>query len=128
VTEDMVFALIPISGITLGLGTAMLRLWLEYRKKRDLFQLHHIERMTAIDKGIDLPPLPSQYFADDRRASSDYLRYALIWSLAGIAFSGALYVTSQSLWVWGSIPVAVGIAYLLFYQIERTAGGRSKIN
>ena len=123
----MVFALIPISGITLGLGTAMLRLWLDYRKKRELFQLHHVERMAAIDKGIDLPPLPSQYFADYRLASADYLRYALIWSLAGIAFSGALYVTSRSLWVWGLIPVAVGIAYLLFYRIERGAGGTPKI-
>lgn len=125
-TEDMVFALIPISGITLGLGTAMLRLWLNYRRQRDLFQLNHLERMAAIDKGIDLPPLPLQYLADNRRAVADYLRYALVWSLAGIAFSGALYMTSRALWVWGLIPVAVGIAYLLFYQIERKAGKNSK--
>ena len=121
-TEDMVFALIPISGITLGLGTAMLKLWLDYRKKRDLFQLHHAERMAAIDRGIDLPPLPPQFFADYQRASTDYLRYALIWLFAGIAFTVALSVTSQALWVWGLIPVAVGIAYLAFYQVERKAG------
>ena len=125
-TEDMVFALIPISGITLGLGTAMLKLWLDYRKKRDLFQLHHAERMAAIEKGIDLPPLPPQFFADYQRASTDYLRYALIWSLAGIAFTVALFVTSQALWIWGLIPIAVGIAYLLFYQVELRAGRTHK--
>jgi len=30
-------------------------MWLDFRKKRELFQLHHAERMAAIEKGIDLP-------------------------------------------------------------------------
>jgi Domain of unknown function (DUF6249) len=125
VTEDMVFALIPIAAITMGLGTAMLWTWLDYRKKRDFFQLHHAERMAAIEKGIDLPPLPPEFFADyqrRRRAPEDSLRHGLVWLLVGIAVTVALSLTYRGQWGWGLVPLAVGIANLLFYWISQRAG------
>ena len=46
----------------MGLGVGMLKLYLDYRKKREVIQLHHAERMAAIDKGIELPSLPPNSF------------------------------------------------------------------
>ena len=42
----------------LGVGIGMLALWIDYRKKRDIFELHHKERMLAIERGMEVPPLP----------------------------------------------------------------------
>jgi hypothetical protein len=47
---------IPIVAIVFGISVAMLGMWLDFRKKREMFELHHAERMAAIEKGIDLPP------------------------------------------------------------------------
>lgn len=130
-TENMVFALMPIIAIAMGLGTGMLKIWLDYRRKRDLFQLHHAERMAAIDKGVDLPTLPPEFFADyqtRRRTAADSLRPGLVLSLVGIALTVALFLTYREYWVWGLIPLAVGIAHLLFYRIEQRAGTPSKSN
>jgi len=57
--------MIPIVAIVMGLGIGMLKLWLDFRKKRDILQAHHTERMAAIEKGIDLPPLPAQFYGSN---------------------------------------------------------------
>ena len=45
--------MIPIIAIVMGLGLGMLKIWTDYRKKREILQAHHAERMAAIEKGID---------------------------------------------------------------------------
>src|SRR5580658_1417162 len=75
--------LIPIIAIVMGLSVAMLCLYLDFRKKRELFQLYHAERMAAIEKGIELPPLPPEFFGDsgDREPkASRHRRQGLILS------------------------------------------------
>jgi hypothetical protein len=57
--------LIPIVAIVMGLGIGMLKLSLDYRKKREILQAHHAERMAAIEKGIELPPLPPQFYGPE---------------------------------------------------------------
>jgi hypothetical protein len=113
--------MVPIVAIVLGLGMGMLSLWLDFRKKRELFQLHHAERMAAIEKGIDLPPLPPEFFADQKRVDRGptvYFRRGIMWLLIGIAVTVALWGTGEHEYWWGLIGVAVGVAYLLSYQVE----------
>lgn len=122
--KHVVALFIPIMAIVMGIGTAMLAMWLDYRKKREIFQLHHSERMAAIEKGVDLPALPPEFFADYRRESrapARYLRSGLMWLLVGVAVTVALYETrlSELSWSWGLVPMAVGIANVLFYAFAR---------
>jgi Domain of unknown function (DUF6249) len=113
---------IPIVAVTLGLGLAMLGMWLDYRKRREVFQLHHAERMAAIDKGIDLPPLPPEFFQGRKRAARTpfcYLRNGVMWSFIGIAVTLALWGTQESSAWWGLIPISVGVGYLVCYLYLR---------
>jgi hypothetical protein len=133
---EILGVMIPIVAIVLGLGVGMLKLWLDYRKKRDILQAHHAERMAAIEKGIELPPLPPQFFGSETTSPPDmlqqqlkgrhvalpYLRSGLMWLLIGIAISVALYANHDSsaahnaAW-WGGVPAAFGLSKLLFYFI-----------
>jgi hypothetical protein len=113
---------IPIVAIVLGLGVAMLGMWLDYRKKREMYQLHHAERMAAIEKGIDLPPLPLEFFQGHKHRDVTpftYLRRGMMWSLIGVAVTVALWGTGRSNFWWGLVPTGVGVAYLLSYLVER---------
>ena len=115
---------IPIVAIVFGIGVAMLGMWLDFRKKRELFQLHHAERMAAIEKGIDLPPLPPEFFQDNKQPPTPYkyLRRGLMWLLIGIAVTTALWATHDKDFWWGFVPVAVGAAYLITFLFERSRG------
>jgi hypothetical protein len=134
---EILGVMIPIVAIVMGLGVGMLKLWLDFRKKRDILQAHHAERMAAIEKGIELPPLPPQFYeAESYAKSSDrlqeqlkgrhvalpYLRSGLMWLLIGIAISVALYAdhdnagAHHAAW-WGGVPAAFGLSKLLFYFI-----------
>jgi hypothetical protein len=113
--------LIPVIAIVMGIGIGMLSLYLDYRKKRSMYELHHKERMAAIEKGMDVPPLPPEFFANPRqrvRTRSDYLRRGLIWLLVGGAITVALYSNEKQESLWGLVPAAVGLAYLLFYYLD----------
>jgi hypothetical protein len=113
---------IPIVAIVLGISVAMLGMWLDFRKKREMFQLHHAERMAAFEKGIDLPPLPPEFFEDRKkqpRTPYTYLRRGLMWLLIGIAITTALWGTHDSDYWWGYVPIAVGVAYLITFLVER---------
>ena len=114
--------MIPIIAIVMGIGIGMLSLFLDYRKKQNMFALHHKERLAAIEKGMEVPPLPPEFFQDGRRnrvrSPSDYLRRGLVLLFVGIAISVALYNTQRQAYLWGLVPAAVGIAQLLFYYLE----------
>jgi uncharacterized membrane protein YoaK (UPF0700 family) len=114
--------LIPVIAIVMGIGIGMLGLYLDYRKKRSIYELHHKERMAAIEKGMDVPPLPAEFFHESRRrlprTRSDYLRRGLIWLLVGAAITAASYSEHHRQSLWGLVPAAVGLAYLLFYFID----------
>ena len=135
--------MIPIVAIVMGLGIGMLKLWLDYRKKREILQSHHAERMAAIEKGIELPPLPREFYGTEtssvptevfreelkgRHSGLRYLRSGLIWLLVGIAITVALYANHDlgehrsEAW-WGGIPIAFGLSKLLFYFIANRMNG-----
>jgi hypothetical protein len=120
VTQILALA-IPIVAIVMGIGFAMFGAWLAYRRQRELFQLHHAERMAAIEKGIELPPLPPAFFQFGirrPRTVSSNLRRGVLLLFIGIAVSIALYTGKNSDWRWGLIPAAIGLAYLLLHRFE----------
>lgn len=110
--------MIPIVATVMGLGLAMLAVYLGYRKKKELFALYHQERMAAIDKGIELPELPEGVFSDEPHPSSPRrnLLKGLVWGLAGIGlFLGLLFNEGLETACFGLIPVGIGAAYLIYY-------------
>jgi hypothetical protein len=120
---DQIAVFIPIIAIVMGIGIGMLSIYFDYRKKQDMFALHHKERMAAIEKGMDVPPLPPEFFNEGRRcrprAHGDFLRRGLVLLFVGAAVSAALYNTQRDAYLWGLVPAAVGIAQLLYYYLAR---------
>jgi peptidoglycan/LPS O-acetylase OafA/YrhL len=112
---------IPIVAIVMGVSIGMLSLYLQFRRQRDMFQLYHTERMSAIEKGIELPPLPPEFFQDTRRpelAPIRHRRSGLILLFLGIAVSVALWGTDVPAYWWGLVPAAIGLALLLSSLLE----------
>jgi Domain of unknown function (DUF6249) len=112
---------IPVVAIIMGVGIGMLSLFLQFRRKRDLFQLYHAERMAAIEKGIELPPLPPEFFQDGGRTGPAPVRNrrsGLILLFLGIALSVALWGSGARAYLWGLIPAAIGLALLVASVFE----------
>jgi hypothetical protein len=124
---EVIAIMVPIVAIVMGVGIGMLSLFLDYRKKREMFAMHHKERMAAIEKGLDVPPLPLEFLRDNRRVrtTSDYLRRGLILLLVGVVVTMALYDTTRRNYLWGLVPVAMGLANLIFYLIESRKAPRT---
>jgi hypothetical protein len=120
---DKIALLIPIIAIIMGIGMGMLAIYIDYRKKQEMFAMHHKERMAAIDKGMEVPPLPPEFFRDGRacrpRVHGDFLRRGLVLLFVGVAISAALYRTQHYNYMWGLVPAAVGAAQLLYYYLAR---------
>jgi hypothetical protein len=120
--------LIPIVAIVMGIGMGMLALWLDYRKKREIYQLHHAERMAAIEKGIDVPPLPPEFFQTNRRFNAtpgQRMYRGLLLTLLGAVFVFAQFIPGDhGYWSNGSqtftglLLIAAGVANLLFYVLD----------
>jgi hypothetical protein len=126
---EIIAVTIPIVAIVFGVGIGMLSMYFDYRKKRGAIELHHKERLAAIDKGIELPPLPPGLFEDSRRdvrSHNDYLRRGLIWLFVGVAIFIALDAQRERASYFGLIPAAVGVAYLLYYYLAKPSANRDK--
>lgn len=95
-------------------------LYLLFRRQHEMLQLVHAERMTAIEKGIELPPLPPELL-HDRYYESGVRGIQSRWRrggglkviFVGAAITRALWQTSadSSFW-WGLVIVAVGLGRL----------------
>jgi hypothetical protein len=83
-----------------------------------MFALYHQERIAAIDKGIELPPLPPEFFADDHKPPSrhDTLLWGLIMTFIGLGLGIALLVKcGLNTAIFALIPLGIGLALLIFY-------------
>lgn len=112
--------MIPIVAIVMGIAIGMLGLTLSYKKRKEMFALYHQERMAAIDKGIELPPLPEAFFSEDPKTPTPHrhLLKGLVWLFLGVAIIVALYANhSRDVALFGLIPAAVGLAYLVYYAL-----------
>lgn len=112
--------MIPIIAIIMGIGIGMLAIVVNYRKRKEMFALYHQERMAAIEKGIELPPLPEAFFAEDGKppwpqSPHGKLLTGLVWLFTGLSLMVALYFTHSHGALFGLIPTAIGLAYLIYY-------------
>ena len=114
--------LIPIIAIIMGCGIPLLAIFTDYRKRKEMFALFHQERMAAIEKGIELPPLPEEFFkekdgksSEPKSAHGDF-GWGLFWLLGGAALLAALYFNEKpNTSLYALIPIAIGLHYLIFY-------------
>jgi len=126
--------LIPISAIVMGIGIGMLGLWTEHKRKSQLLEQLHRERMAAIEKGIELPPMSLDVNANANTEKSSspnpakVLRGGVFMLSLGIVLFFALQtVGASAAAVFGLVPATLGLANLAYAAVlfsnERKATG-----
>ena len=109
-----------VFAVGLPLSIPIVFLVLSYRRRVRLVELHHAERMAAIERGMDLPPLPIELLegrSSTRRRRSSLLP-GLVWLFVGLAVLIAMRTVARDESLFGLIPTAVGLAYLIYYAVE----------
>src|SRR5262245_58487475 len=80
--------MIPIIAIVMGIGIGMLAIWSEHKRKAQLLDQNHRERMHALEKGIELPPIPSNLVSGGNGPSTasaaKSLRSGIMLTLIGV--------------------------------------------
>jgi hypothetical protein len=124
--------LIPIVAIICSIGLPLsipiIYLVLNYHKRRRLIELVHAERLAAIERGMEIPTLPIEILGAPPVGRSALLS-GLIWLLVGLALMAALHGLDGhsgfgGSYVWGLVPTAVGVAYLIYYFVEGRRRGQ----
>ena len=105
--------LIPITLFVVSGGIAIVALIMQYQKR----QLESQEIIAAIEKGVDVK------FPDKKR---NRLLPGLVWTLMGLVMTLGMAIAMpddgpSGMWVWGLIPVAVGVSYLIVHRLEGQA-------
>jgi hypothetical protein len=101
------------------------RQWLQYQRRAMI----HRERLTAIEKGVELPPLEQEV----RRSNWNVQRVLLLAGLIWISLGVSLFVVLNALlahpegltdlrqgfqWI-GIAPVMIGFSHLIVYVVGR---------
>ena len=123
---SVIALIIPIVAIVLGCSIPLAYIVLNYRRRKQLFELYHQERMAAISKGIELPPLPEDLFQDWEKPQPslpktprDSLLKGLVWLFVGLAIVIAVGgIKGMEEGMLGLIPAGVGLAHLIYYFVE----------
>jgi hypothetical protein len=131
--EDAIAVFIPIVAIVMSLSIPIVYTIMDYKRRRDIVEAHHRERLAAIERGVDIPPLPESFYQPISRRpprTGSTLLPGLIWLFIGIGFFIALWQTGRQDWSYfGLIPTGIGLAYLIYYAVEGRkqlpAGGAS---
>ena len=114
--------LVPLFAITFAIGLPLaipiVIIVLNYRKRRQLMELHHVERMAAIERGMEIPPLPIELLDGSARRRHTSLLPGLVWLFVGLAILIALDSVSSDEAMIGLVPTGVGLAYLIYYFID----------
>ncbi|MGH8319828.1 MAG: DUF6249 domain-containing protein [Steroidobacteraceae bacterium] len=125
--------IIPSVAIVAGLSFAAYSMYLRVRAQRETLQMHHAERMAAIEKGIELPPLPAELVHDRYYGvgyRGEYRRWrrgsGLTLIIVGAAVTVAMWQANgdSSFW-WGVVIIAWGLGRLVGEYME---GGRAHYN
>ena len=108
--------MIPILGIVLGVGIAIVAIVTSHREKLKRAELRHRERLAAIEKGIELLPDPDPD-AEPKKGSS--LKGGLVGLFLGVVLYFAIReVAGDDVALFGLIPAAVGVGSLISYFVE----------
>jgi Domain of unknown function (DUF6249) len=117
--EYLVAIVAIVIGFGLPLGAVMTYIVLNYRQRRTLMELHHAQRMAAIERGLELPPLSMDMFerARSRRRSTSLLP-ALVWFFVGVAILIGMQSITDEAALIGLVPAGIGVAYFIYYFAE----------
>lgn len=116
-TGLMTAFVIPCVAIIGGLSYAAYSTYLKVRRQRETLQMYHAERMAAIEKGIELPPLPPEILHERHDGVSyrgEHRRWrrssGLTLVFVGAAITIAMWQANgdNSFW-WGLVIVAWGL-------------------
>ena len=118
--EEVVAVFIPIVAIIMSLSIPIVYAIVDYRRRRDIVDANHKERLAAIERGMELPPLPESFYQAIKPARrSSYLLPGLVWLFVGIGIFIALgAIAGADVRNLGLIPSGVGLAYLIYYFVE----------
>jgi cadmium resistance protein CadD (predicted permease) len=121
---DVIGVFIPIVAIIMGCSIAIVSIWGEHKRKAQLLEQNHRERMNTLEKGVELPPLPLNLAHDNSNGPATAtpaksLRAGIMLVLIG----GVLYfaidrIGAEEAALFGLIPAAVGIANLVYAAIQ----------
>jgi len=122
---DAIAVFIPIVAIVMSLAIPIVYAITDYRRRRDIVEAHHKERLAGIERGMEIPPLPEAFFKPLGRVERPrHLLTGMIWLFVGIAvflFLGA--VADSRVAYLGLIPAGIGAAFLIYYFVE----GRNEV-
>lgn len=125
-TGFMVAVVVPVVAIIGGISFAAYSMYLKVRRQRETLQMYHAERMAAIEKGIELPPLPPEALYDQHGGTGyrgDYRRRrrgsGLTLVFVGAAITVAMWQASgdNSFW-WGLVIIAWGLGKLVSEYLD----------
>ena len=110
-----------MAAVVFGTGIPLLAIWCEFKKRQRMIEACHQERMLALEKGIELPPFPSDPFrqsdeSSDCSSPGTGLKPGLVW--LGIGIGTLFFSWNLFSWRFATIPLGIGVAYLLYYAIE----------
>jgi preprotein translocase subunit YajC len=130
---EIIGVFIPIVAIVMGIGIAMLAIWSEHKRKAQLLEQNHRERMHALEKGIELPALPPNLVGASNGPSTataaKSLRSGIMLTLIGVLLYFAIYTAGgHEGALFGLIPAAIGIANFVYAGIlwQQEKRGESK--
>jgi Domain of unknown function (DUF6249) len=117
---DTLGILIPIIAVFMSLLIPIVYAITDYRRRRDIVEAHHKERLAGIERGMDIPPLPEAFFKPlSKNDRPRHLLTGMIWLFVGIGVGVFLYtVAGDDVAALGLIPAGVGLAFLVYYFVE----------
>lgn len=117
--SDLTSVLGVVFAVGLPLSIPVVMISLNYRNRRRLMELHHAERMAAIERGMEIPPLPIELIDGKSKKRRSSLLPGLVWFFIGLAVvAGSLSIGDDLPIVFGLVPLGIGIAYLIYYAVE----------
>jgi hypothetical protein len=115
--EDVVAVFIPIIAIAMSLGIPIVWRLTDFRRRQAIIEAFHKERMAAIERGMDLAPLPDNFL--NPLATPRHLLTGMVWFFIGLTLFVALRaVAGEDVSYFGLIPAGVGVAFLIYYAVE----------
>jgi hypothetical protein len=120
-SSELVPLLVPIFSTAVVFSIPIIWIVLNYRKRRRFMELHHAERMAAIERGMELPPLPLELIDGRTKRRRSSLLPGLVWFFIGLAVFAGWLITDfddDLPVIGGLIPLGIGLAYLIYYGVE----------
>jgi Domain of unknown function (DUF6249) len=123
--------LIPIVAIVFGVSAGMLSTWTSHKRKQQLMEQAHKERLVALERGLPLPDIPKELADEDEKPNAARsLRNGVALCLIGVVLYFALIrVGADDAALFGLIPAAIGVgnliyAYMLRNKTSESAGAK----